>query len=170
MTDEPETTDSRVPAQAPVATLRPRHGVDDATDHGWHRRSRRRWLVAGQAGLVTVAVVATLTNGHLTRFGLSAVLAIHIVQVVVRRSVHNMAELPAACIDERMETVRNRHFRVAYLMAAVPLVALALAALVAVDLAGVEITSAQTQASTWFVLLVVPYLPTWVVAWSEPTA
>lgn len=131
-------------------------------------RRTRRALIATQVVLVVVTASASLLGGAAVLLAVASLLTATVVQVPLRRSIQDMAERPSDVLDERMDAVRNSAFRRSYRATMPAIVVVALAAYLGIEYGGVIITAAQALAVLWVGVLVLPGLPTWLIAWNEP--
>ena len=130
---------------------------------------RRRMLVVGAATIITVHSLVLWTNGPRL---LSLVLlgGGWLAYSLLKWAVRGMADLPEELIDERMNAVRNRQYRMAYTVLSGGLVTVLVAMWMAADASRIawQPQAHHLESLFWGVTFSAICLPSMLVAWTEP--
>jgi hypothetical protein len=158
-----------------MMTRGPTHPASRATWRAHlHARPGRRALVAVLLALCAALMLQGLVRaGPPLAFALIGLILANDVLLLVATS--NVAELPEGAVDERQEAIRNHAYRLAYRL--VMLVSIGLLALIVVLasfgdpigwLQSVWTNTALVVAVGTSLAQLVSFLPTMILAWSEP--
>lgn len=159
---------ARPSARADEATARHADALLRDTRFDWLRpRARRRALVLAAIAWLALVALACLRDNALVVLRVLA--PAWLLWWVFQRVVRGMADLPDRYVDERMRSVRNAHYRTAYLLFAGLSIAGYLAMYMAADAGRVawRPEARHLHALFWVMQLTAMMLPSWVVAWKE---
>lgn len=163
--DSPRT--ARVSPPDPVALQADRWMRDTRFD-ALRPQLRRRALVLAAAGTIfTVAAACLADRSILVVLALAPAWG---AWWVLQRVVRGMADLPEAYVDERMRSVRDRYYRLAYLTLAGLVLPVLVGLYIAADARLVQWRpeARHLHALFWVVQLTAMMLPSMLVAWNEP--
>ncbi len=130
---------------------------------------RRRMLVVGAATIIAAHSLVLWTNGPRL---LSLVLlgAGWLAYSLLKWAVRGMADLPEELIDERMNAVRNRQYRMAYTTLSGGITVVLVTMWMAADASRIawQPQAHHLESLFWGVTLSAICLPSMLVAWTEP--
>lgn len=129
---------------------------------------RRALVVAAVAGIVIHGAVLWTGGPPLLALGLLG--ANWAAYALLKWTVRGMADLPDELIDERMQQVRNRQYRAAYIALSSLTALVLLLAWIAADASRVQWQpqARHLEAMFWCVLMLSIGLPSMLLAWTEP--
>jgi hypothetical protein len=152
--------------------------IDSTAPHGWQSRlatrAARRGLVAGLVVGCAVLVLSGLLGARtLLAFVLIGLLLV--ADVLLLAVTRQVAELPEGAVDERQEAIRNRAYRLAYRIVMHALIwPIGLVVVLATFrdpfgwLAALWANTALVIALGTAAAQLVGFLPTMILAWTEP--